>query len=401
MAFLSKISRALGFGSDEENYDTIIADDPDSEIASGTTPSNSDSENGSKSSAPQRDDAAMHQRIFTHVVDTFNAALPDFLSNSVDPTKQRQCLYDGLEADIRKYIDDIASDARRRCADEWSRERQKLQDKLNEVESRARDIESKRDEMTQKQLSSDRQRRALSDRVLDLEKQVAQLEAEREQFQLESRSLQNKLKVANVQEKENDDLHEENIRLRKELNNLRNGNPDAAASAEADNETKKRLDDAMQKLQQAENKVNENTVLLNQKDAEIAALRKEAEELRANANNEDDSEILRDLEQKIESFEDVSRKKDARISDLQKSERALKSKISDLEKQIKDLQEDAQASTPAEKPAQPAAEARPIDDILSDTDWLVSPASLKPKSNRNQHRNNKNNHDKNDQMSLF
>ncbi len=400
MAFLSKFSRALGFGRDDDD-DGIIADDPDS--TNPYTPASTPyTESPKAADEPARkDDSAMQQRIFTHVVETFNAALPDFLARSVDPATQRKLLYDGLQADLRKYIDDIAGDARRRCSEEWTRERHKLQEKVNELETQAREIESKRNEMVQKQLSSERQRRALSERVHDLEKQVAQLEAEREQFQLESRSLQNKLKVANVQEKEYEDLQEENLRMRQELNNARKGLPVAAAAP--DPEIMKQLSETKQKLEEANSAVREKDGLITTKDSEIERLNKEVKALKQNVSEAIDPELIHELEEKLNRFEDVRRKKDARISELQKNERELNKQIAGLNAELKELKEqqsrDEDTSAPADKPA-PRPEARPIDDILSDTDWLVSPSSLKGnKSGRSTRQHTKNNHD--DQMSLF
>lgn len=377
MTFISKITRALGFGADSGIDDNLIADDPDmpgAQHAGRTT----DTSLLQTAPGPKYDAADMQQRIFRHVVDTFNNALPSFLQQSVNPDKQRAILYQTLDKDIKQYLESISTEARKQCAEEWTRERHKLQEKVNELEGHARDIEAKRTEMSQKQLSSDRQRRALSDRVHDLEKQVAQLEAEREQFQLESRSLQNKLKVANVQEKENDGLHEENVRLLKELTELRA------------NSTQSNTSDPL-------------------KDAEIERLRKESEtlhkeveSLRASVAEAVDPEALRDLEEKITRFEDIRRKKDNRISELQQSEKQLKERIAQLEQELQQaLAQNVNNSQQADKPS-PKIEATQIDDILSDTDWLVSPSSLKGnKSSRSSHRQNKNNHDQNDQMSLF
>ena len=63
-------------------------------------------------------------------------------------------------------------------------------------------------------MSHDRQKRSFNDRIRDLEDKVSAVEAEKEQYQLEIKSLLNKLKVAAVYEKDakayKDDL--ENLR---------------------------------------------------------------------------------------------------------------------------------------------------------------------------------------------
>ena len=159
MAFFSKLSKAFGFDNEGVDNDPLIADDP--ETADYTLPKSAGGQKKQtrQAAAPAivpRDDSAMQTRIFNYVLETFNKALPDFLQRSIDPEAQRRALFEGMQADMRKYVTDIADDARRRCSEEWTRDRQKLQDKVNELESRAKDIEAKRNEIEQKKLSSDR-----------------------------------------------------------------------------------------------------------------------------------------------------------------------------------------------------------------------------------------------------
>ena len=95
------------------------------------------------------------------------------------------------------------------------------------VEASKRDAEQLRAEMQQleqqrtsireQQLSADRRRRAMADRVTDLEGQVERLEAEREQFELENKSLLNKLKVADIQPGVVDEMSKEIEELKQRL----------------------------------------------------------------------------------------------------------------------------------------------------------------------------------------
>ena len=78
-------------------------------------------------------------------------------------------------------------------------------------------LEQQRSSLREAQLSADRRRRALSDRVNDLESKLATAEAEREQFELENKSLLNKLKVADVQPALVEDLTKEVERLKAAL----------------------------------------------------------------------------------------------------------------------------------------------------------------------------------------
>lgn len=70
--------------------------------------------------------------------------------------------------------------------------------------------------------SLDRQKAALNERINQYENKVATAEAEREQYQLECKSLMNKLKVASVNDEEINKLREENAQMLQECNSLRN-----------------------------------------------------------------------------------------------------------------------------------------------------------------------------------
>lgn len=409
MAFFSKLSKAFGFDNEGVDNDPLIADDP--ETADYTLPKSAGGQKKQtrQAAAPAivpRDDSAMQTRIFNYVLETFNKALPDFLQRSIDPEAQRRALFEGMQADMRKYVTDIADDARRRCSEEWTRDRQKLQDKVNDLESRAKDIEAKRNEIEQKKLSSDRQRRALTDRAHDLEKQVAQLEAEREQYQLESRSLQNKLKVLSVSETEAQELHEENMRLMAENTRLRNGMGGTQTVTETvkvpDPEVVKELEEARAEIarlrKEIESKADtsaqsaETAKALSDKDAQIKRLNEEVSKLRAAASTGIEPEALRELEKQIERFEVIRRKKDARINDLQHrqkelvaSEKSLKEEIAALKSRldggdVTDLSVSESESFSSSRRRTVRHDA-PIDDILSDTDWLVPSSSLKSSKN--------------------
>ena len=75
-------------------------------------------------------------------------------------------------------------------------------------------VEQQKNTLREQQLSADRRRRALSDRVNDLEAQVARLESGVSSSRLENRSLLNKVKLADVQPGIIDELKAEIERLK-------------------------------------------------------------------------------------------------------------------------------------------------------------------------------------------
>ena len=192
MSFFSKFRRALGFDDDSifeadeaasEADAAIVVDDPDRETLS----------------AAERDLADLREGIFTHVLSVFNSALPDFLARSSDPEAQRRLLYDSLDQGLKDYLARVAADADSRCEARWNAEHSELRAEMEALRHKAEQVERDRADIKERQLSADRQKRALSDRLKDLESQVSRLEAEREQYDLENKSLVNKLKVYAVQ----------------------------------------------------------------------------------------------------------------------------------------------------------------------------------------------------------
>lgn len=208
MSIFNAIKRAFGFGGDDvETYeDDPLYADTAAEAESADTPAAAaagaagegpaDAEH-TDAPAPMFD-PAVKQRIFEHVTDTFTAALPDFLSRSADPEAQRRLLMEGLESDIKAYMDSLMAQAEAHCARRWESRRSDMAAELETLRSRAGEMEKRSSDIREKQLSADRQKRALSERVHDLESQLARAEAECEQYQLENRSLLNRLKVADV-----------------------------------------------------------------------------------------------------------------------------------------------------------------------------------------------------------
>lgn len=200
MSFFSKFRRALGFDDDTifdidetaaEEHAAIVADDPDSS-----------SKQAAAVTDASQDMTDLREIIFAHVIKVFNEALPDFLARSVDPEAQRKLLYDSLDQGLKDYLARVGADADSRCEARWSSEQAGLRAEMESLRHKAEQVERDRADIKERQLSADRQKRALSDRLKDLESQVARLESEREQFELENKSLLNKMKVLAVQHPE-------------------------------------------------------------------------------------------------------------------------------------------------------------------------------------------------------
>lgn len=264
------LKKAFGFVDDDE----LINDDPETEA-----PSLPDSPVSSGSNTLPADPSVDTDRIFTHVVEVFNASLPDFLKAGANTEAQRRYLYDTLSADVKNHLDTLAARAQEVCESRWRDDRESLNKRLKEIEERSKDLENKRLEMSQKQLSADRQKRALSERVHDLENQLSKLVADREQYDLENKSLINKLKVAGVFEKENEELRDELNRMQSEIIKARNGQ----APATPDTETEKRIEVAEARATEAEKKFAESEKKLTESEKKTLEAEQKAAEAQKKA----------------------------------------------------------------------------------------------------------------------
>lgn len=217
MAFFNSLKRAFGFSSEDEEYFDDSTEVTDEVI----NPFKSDLAEPSKSveetAEPEDEKVELPMEIFDGVIAIFNQSLPDFVKQCVDVDAQRRYIYNSLDESLKTYLRNASDDARRRGASQWEGERQKLQKELGQLREQSKSLETSKTEWKQQQLSLDRQKRALSDRIRDLENQVASLEAEKEQYELETKSLVNKIKVAGVHENDMAAMREELDELRRRL----------------------------------------------------------------------------------------------------------------------------------------------------------------------------------------
>ena len=197
MTFFRKLRHALGFNDDsifETDSDTAYDSIPEHSEDTSATPLG-------KSDVYVTQD--MREAIFSHVIKVFNDALPEFLARSVDADTQQKLIFEGLDQGIKDYLARIGADADNRCEQRWSSEQAGMRAEMDDLRRKSEQVAQERADLKQKQLSADRQKRALSDRLKDLENQVRRLEAEREQFDLENKSLLNKLKAIAVSRRRN------------------------------------------------------------------------------------------------------------------------------------------------------------------------------------------------------
>lgn len=406
MSFFHTLGRALGFGhdneDDEDDYtpihigesDNTCSDDEDND---GRTPLSGTSAATAPTAAGSSADydcepvfkPEIAGAIFEKVVEVFNASLPDFLQKSVDPKAQRTALAEALDDSVKQYMAGLNAEATRRAenrlrsASDASRaESERLRKEMEKLELQKASIQ-------EQQLSADRRRRALQDRNKDLEEQVSRLEAEREQFQLENRSLLNKIKLSDVQPGIIDELNKEIERLRaqnpadegladalqeKEARiaqleeNISSTNEALAAARTELEEMKKHQSDVEAGVELSKQMYTQLQEELTGERAAHAATASELEQARQSLSEANVvAESVKQLEEQLSQVEGVIAKRDERIA-------SLKARNKKLKEELAAANEQAMRTKESDKGLFALADAEQLagDEDFECPDWFVS-----------------------------
>lgn len=359
MSFFGKLANIFGMGDSDEVFE-------DSPEATQERPADDSAQASREAPAELGIDRQKEEAIFEHVVTVFNGALPDFLSRSVDPQKQRQSLYESLDASLKGYLESLRVAADENAKASWQAEHDRLMAEASALKKKASELEGAKSDIKDKQLSAERQRRALSERVRDLEEQVQRLEAEKEQYEIENKCMVNKAKASAVFEAEIEAMRNENQDLRLQVENLSQGakvkddvgdamiNELQAKAAEANaNVTalKRQIEEnaaayelSNVKLEDAQKLVAEKEAVcqmlksdMAEKDAQIKSLSEEVEELKAEIADDDETQReMEEIQKQIELFEQVKNKMDARIEKLKSSLQASQKENESLRQTIRE-----------------------------------------------------------------
>lgn len=447
MALFNNIKRALGFGStidDEDEFDGIDATvhplSQHKELLQTQVvceKSASDDDINPDADAPV-DSATIHHMIFEGVVKIFNDSLPGFIKESVDPEAQQRYLYNALDDSIKNYLKRADEEARRRNRSSWERERQRLEADNKSLSDKVKSLEEKGEDGRKQQLSAERQKRALAERVHDLESRVATLEAEKEQYELENKSLLNKLRLTALQADGVDEASQQGVddELKQRFDDISHKYAEAtdeieqlkAKAAIADemiNDLNAKASDAIQKRELAENALADMTEARDAVATQVEQLQEKLEisskELSATVEEVEEAReammAIDEIQEQLSRFEEIKEAKDKRISELgtennrltmiveslkaeaaslkktiesnlysqAESENALRREIEELRQAashsavpaLEDLPPEPIKNATAHKKRKPKISA--IDESIDDTDWLVA---TPPKSSK-------------------
>lgn len=434
MGVFNKLKQAFGFGGSEydDEEDTFGIDatvqprsrysDKDSE----SLPSEVATGNDTVEEQPL-DDAEPSiplDSIFTTVVDEFNRAMPSFIGSGANADAQRQHLYNLLDTDVKKILESLRAEAAERCNRRWERERRSLTSDVNAMKERLKSVEENEADKSKQLLSAERQKRALTERVHDLEGQIANLEAEKDQYELETRSLVNKLRVSNMVnegieipdvttyeariaelQQNIDSTTEQNVELKSRITAFENEKKNLESQLNA-LKVKTEMTDVM--LNDLNNRASNSAKDVQQRDAEIESLKEKLKEsvLRSGylqsqlEEAQSNLEIAASIQDEIERIQETIAKKNNQISELNtelrrredrinaleaeenslrrtiesnimsqaESEKSLREEIARLEQQLSCVGTKEKARTKRK----PAMKISAIDEDLDNTDWLVA-----------------------------
>ncbi len=170
------------------------------------------------------------QPLLDKMADLINESIPELVRQSIDKEAEKRNIYNHLLAPFTDYIRFIYEKIQIEGSSQWKQDEIRLKGQVKELNDYIRELAAKQEEFQSQYLSAERQKRALGERVHELEMRIVTFEAEKEQNDMEKSALNNKLKVAAVQEKNKAEelsaLQEEKSRLEQELAKLKQEDTD-------------------------------------------------------------------------------------------------------------------------------------------------------------------------------
>lgn len=330
-------------------------------------------------------DPAMKAKIFEGVVAIFNESLPDFLKKSVDPERQSRLISESLDASLKEYLDSLSAEVSRYAESMLKNTAETAKREADRLRQDMEALEQQRTSLREQQLSAERRRRALADRVHDLETQLASAEAEREQFDLEKKSMLNKIKLADVQPAIIEDLRNEIERLKAEQAEA----PETQANTEEMErlnaelgEARTELDKIRAELEQQREMAENTQSMYNDLQHQLVDER----EARAKAEAEADEarkifDTVLEMQKQMQQVEAIIQKRDERIARLKAANKKLKEEVAELKAGIEETEDNhdgglfdltQEEDSEIHPTAEEEAALTSLEDDFECPDWFVS-----------------------------
>lgn len=362
MSFWKGVISVFGFGGDneedEEEYDSSLptyAAQPRIDTPKPTTPTVSQAAESSEAahaeSATENEtkghadkpaeqviaDPDLPGDLFDALIEQFNAAQPDFISKCLSTDAQRAYLLNSLSDNLKQRLNNtglkISSSTNDSCD---TAERERLQRRITALEAENKATDTLRQENRKLHLSIERQKRALLDRINDLEAQVAKSHAEKEKFFSDRHNPADAALIdstnARVKELEQT-LTERDSKITEQRETIEKLGETVENLSKTLTERDEQIASETSLREQLEVKTRMSDEMLNDLRNQAAAARNEYEE-----TCRQQQAALEQIHEQVASFEQVKARLEARILELKE---ALKeAKRTDREEQIARLNEE-------------------------------------------------------------
>ncbi|MBQ7942244.1 MAG: hypothetical protein IJ328_07570 [Muribaculaceae bacterium] len=361
MSFFGGLKRALGWSGDDDDY--ITYESSSSEDIS--------EENGKDATVSFRDDDEIPDGVFDGLVEIINANLSPMVLKCLDVDAEKKYLYEALGPGFKTFVKDAKERGLEQARAEWEREKGELNSRVEDYKARCEAAENDMKEMKAMKMSEERQKLALKERIRNLEDQVASAEAEKEQYDLENKSLLNKLKVSQVRNDANEEAEKEIVELKAEIARMKaepvgGTSDDTVKALEEEYNAKMEINNALINDLRAEAaKVKEENSTLKasveKSSEELSAVTGELEKAKAElAEMADNLGMLDDIQEQLDKVEEFKKKKEEEVQGLQekisileqekakaleaaRDEEILKGRIAELEMELSSSNDKASA----------------------------------------------------------
>lgn len=312
MSIFGGLKKALGWSGEEEDYITY-----DSSSSSDEQPEeNSETVVNESESTDQ-----IPEGVFDELINIINSNLSPMVLKCLDIEAEKKYLYEALGSGFSAFVKETKEKSLSEARYGWEKEKNEMNLQIEDYKSRCIAAENEMKEMKAVKLSEDRQKLALKERIRNLEDSVAAAEAEKEQYDLENKSLLNKLKVSQVKsdaieesEKEKQALTAQIVELKKKL--AENGADDERIKAlEEEYNSKMEINNAL--LNEIRNEAVKNKEALSDKEQELTDLKKELEASKAElAEMTENMGVLDDIQEQLVKVEEFKKKKEEEVAEL-------------------------------------------------------------------------------------
>ncbi len=330
MSFWNGFKQALGFShdseEDEEDYSSAlptyaVTPPPTPVNTTPVSPVSEKPESGAVGDPNDNTDKetpdSLPADIFDAVIKVFNEAQPDFVKNCLSVEAQRiyltNCISDSLRKRIAERTSGVSDEA--------------IRHKTVQLEAETKRTERLSAENNKLRLSLDRQKRAMLDRINDLEAQVAKLHSDKEKYYIDRHNPADKEAIAKSSE-QIASLEAEVATLKEKLDN-----ESAEGSRQKVAELEKELDRQSTLREQLELKSRMSDEMLTELRNNMAKTRHELEQVTAERE-----EATKLIAEQLDGFEKLKERLEARIKDLQ--QRLEDENREDREQQIAKLNEE-------------------------------------------------------------